>query len=149
MATASFYLLDKSHHDAWHAILEKTTQLSSLFCQQGMRIYIVTNTLALAQDVDEYLWRASPAHFVPHNLVGEGPRGGAQVEIGWLGVTRYGHRQILINLSDETSAFAPAFAQVVDFVPLDETGKLQARERYKIYRQAGCQMHALAIDNMT
>lgn len=149
MAIASFYLLDKSHHDPLQIILEKTAQLCAHFCQQRLKVYIVTNTKTQAENVDEFLWQRSPDDFVPHGLIGEGPKGGAQVEIGWSGMAHSRYRQILINLSDQTPTFAPTFAQVVDFVPHDESGKQQARERYKIYRMAGCQIRTLPIENIS
>ena len=75
-----------------------------------------------------------------HNLIGEGPRGGSPVEIGWPGLRYSGHRAVLINLAEIVANFAVSFAQVVDFVPCDETLKQQARERYKAYRLAGIQI---------
>lgn len=146
MAIASFYLLDKSHHDSQHTIFEKTAQLCASFCQQGFKIHILANDKSCAEKIDEYLWQCSPDFFVPHILSGENTRGGAQLEIGWSAIASIRHRQILINLADQAPTFAPAFAQVVDFVPCDEIRKQQARERYKIYRMAGCQIQTVAIE---
>ena len=36
--------------------------------------------------------------------------------------------------------FIASFNQVIEFVPVDETEKIQARERYKQYRQQGWQL---------
>ncbi|WP_028023609.1 DNA polymerase III subunit chi [Enterovibrio calviensis] len=149
MALATFYILDDTHTDDQHRMVEKACQLSAHFSQHGMKVYISASDKSQAETVDEFLWQQSPDHFVPHNLVGEGPRGGAQVEIGWSGVRHSGHRNVLINLAEEAAIFAPSFAQVVDFVPCEETLKQQARERYKIYRMAGRQMRTLAIDDMS
>ncbi len=147
--TATFYLLDESHNDASLRMVEKTCQLSALFSQQGMKVFINAGDKLQAEAIDEMLWQQSSDAFVPHNLVGEGPRGGAQVEIGWPGVRHSGHRNVLINLAQEAATFAPSFAQVVDFVPCDEALKQQARERYKIYRMAGRQMRTLVIEEMS
>ena len=65
----------------------------------------------------------------------QGESGMAPVEIGYQPPKRRYAR--LINLATATPLFAGHFAQVVDFVPTDETQKQQARERYKHYRQAG------------
>ncbi|CZF83892.1 DNA polymerase III subunit chi [Grimontia celer] len=146
---ATFYILDESQDEPTQQMLEKVSQLSALFCQQGMKTFIMAEDKNQAEAIDELLFQQTAEHFVPHNLVGEGPRGGAQVEIGWPGVRHAGHRQVLINLAQEAATFAPSFAQVVDFVPCEEAPKQQARERYKIYRMAGRQMRTLAIEEMS
>lgn len=146
MQTATFYLLEPLHSKPQVCILDKVCQLSHLFSQKGLKIYIATNDKTHAEQIDEALWQLPPELFVPHNLIGEGPRGGAQVEIGGPGMRSFGLRQVLINLTQDAAAFAPTFAQVVDFVLCDEIGKQQARERYKIYRLAGCQMRTQPFD---
>ena len=146
MATATFYLENESTLNTHEYTLNKVCQLSYFFIQKGLRVYIATQEQTQAQAIDEILWKASPRFFVPHNLVGEGPPGGAQVEIGWSNIRRFGQRHVLINLTESTSVFAPTFAQVVDFVPCEETCKKGARERYKIYRMAGYTMHTLPLD---
>ena len=49
----------------------------------GKRILIACVDEAQATRIDEALWKRDPDSFVPHNLAGEGPRGGAPVEIAW------------------------------------------------------------------
>ncbi|OOE46298.1 DNA polymerase III subunit chi [Salinivibrio kushneri] len=127
-------------------IVATAIELAFYYYQQGQRIYLAAHDQAQAHQLDDLLWQRDPDVFLPHNLVGEGPRGGAPVEIGWPGVRHTGHRSVLINLATEPSNFAPSFAQVVDFVPCDETLKQHARHRYKAYRLAGLQLHTLAID---
>ncbi|PKF50371.1 DNA polymerase III subunit chi [Enterovibrio nigricans] len=146
MALATFYILDEKHAEPQQQMLEKVSLLAGQYSQQGMKVFIAAESKPQAEAIDELLWQRSPDHFVPHNLIGEGPRGGTQVEIGWPGVRPAGHRNVLINLAQEAAIFAPSFAQVVDFVPCEETLKQQARERYKTYRMAGRQMRTLAIE---
>jgi DNA polymerase-3 subunit chi len=50
-------------------------------------------------------------------------------------------------LAENNTTFANKFNEVVDFVPCEEKAKQQARERYKIYRQAGYQLQTVAIEN--
>jgi DNA polymerase-3 subunit chi len=68
-------------------------------------------------------------------LSGEGPRGGAPVEIAWPQKRNSSARDVLISLRIDFADFATAFTEVVDFV--EETLKQLARERYKAYRLAG------------
>jgi len=50
-------------------------------------------------------------------------------------------------LAENETTFANKFAEVVDFVPCEEKAKQLARERYKIYRQAGYQLQTIEIEH--
>jgi DNA polymerase-3 subunit chi len=113
-------------------------RLAADLFRAGKRVFIFTDSQAHAHQVDEHLWAFEADSFVPHNLVGEGPRNGAPVEISWQKPTN--HRGVLINLATLTPAFISQFREVIDFVPADDTRKQAARERYKQYRQAGYQL---------
>ncbi|MEC6816405.1 DNA polymerase III subunit chi [Photobacterium toruni] len=141
MTHATFYILNDDQagtendfqcHFACHC--------AAMSYRQGLRVFLLAANKQQAEQIDEYLWQQDPDNFVPHNLIGEGPRGGSPVEIGWPGLRYSGHRAVLINLAEIVANFAVSFAQVVDFVPCDETLKQQARERYKAYRLAGIQI---------
>jgi DNA polymerase-3 subunit chi len=141
-----FYLLkddvtDKAAEDTCSAIYHACLQ-ASYFYRQNQRVYIYTQDQQHAEQVDEMLWAFDSDSFVPHNLVGEGPKQGAIVEIGFQ--PPQGRRPVLINLTSTIPNFANQFKFIVDFVPSDETLKQQARERFKVCRQWGFQ-----VDNQT
>ena len=71
------------------------------------------------------------------NLAGEGPRGGAPVEIAWPEKRNSSPRDLLISLRVGFADFATAFTEVIDFVPYEDSLKQSARDRYKAYRVAG------------
>jgi DNA polymerase-3 subunit chi len=89
-----------------------------------------------AEQIDERLWQLPTEQFVPHNLLGDGPKGGATVEITWELPSR-SNRTVLINLAAEAPSFGGQFRQIFDFVPVEENLKQQARNRYKSYRVNG------------
>ena len=89
------------------------------------------------------LWAFDSDSFVPHNLVGEGPKHGAIVEIGYH--APQGRRPVLINLTSTVPNFANQFNFIVDFVPSDEALKQQARGRFKTCRQWGFQVNSQAV----
>jgi len=122
----------------YHACLQ-----ASYFYRQNQRVYIYTEDQQHAEQVDEMLWAFDSDSFVPHNLVGEGPKQGAIVEIGFQ--APQGRRPVLINLSATTPNFANQFQFIVDFVPSDETRKQQARERFKTCRQWGFKVDNQAV----
>ncbi|CCQ11424.1 DNA polymerase III chi subunit [Pseudoalteromonas luteoviolacea B = ATCC 29581] len=103
--------------------------------RQGERVFVYIDDLAAAHQFDEYLWQFEADSFVPHNLQGEGPKGGAPVEIG---VTPpVGRRTVLINLSNTLPDYIRRFNHVYDFVPVEDSLKQAARERFKFLRSLG------------
>jgi DNA polymerase-3 subunit chi len=134
-----FYLLndnvsEDSEIDTCSALYHACLQ-ASYFYRQNQRVYIYANDKQHAEQIDEMLWAFDSDSFVPHNLVGEGPKQGAIVEIGYQ--APQGRRPVLINLTNTVPNFANQFNYIVDFVPSDETLKQQARERFKACRQWG------------
>jgi DNA polymerase-3 subunit chi len=122
----------------YHACLQ-----ASYFYRQNQRVFIYTQDKYQAEQIDELLWAFESDSFVPHNLVGEGPKQGAVVEIGYQ--PPRGRRPVLINLTTTVPDFANQFQFIVDFVPSDETLKQQARERFKTCRQWGFQVNNQAV----
>lgn len=122
----------------YHACLQ-----ASYFYRQNQRVFIYTQDKQSAEKIDEMLWAFDSDSFVPHNLVGEGPKQGAAVEIG--NQAPLGRRPVLINLTSTVPNFANKFQYIVDFVPSNETLKQQARERFKTCRQWGFQVNNQAV----
>ena len=106
---------------------------AAYFYRQNQRVFIYTQDQESAHIIDEMLWAFDPDSFVPHNLIGEGPKQGAAVEISWQQPTN--RRAVLINLTSEVPNFANQFSHLIDFVPADETLKEQARNRFRTCRQ--------------
>jgi len=134
-----FYLLAQDNNeDKFYASLLQACFQAAYFYRQGQRVFIYTSDQQQAHIIDELLWSFEPDSFVPHNLFGEGPKGGSAIEISWQAPSN--RRPILINLTSTVPHFANQFSQIVDFVPTDETLKQNARERFKGYRQLGFQV---------
>lgn len=111
------------------------------------RCLVLCNDQTQAEAFDDLLWKRPLDGFIPHNLVGEGPNGGAPVEISWQ-QTATQSRPVLINLADNMPSSLQGLKQVFDFVPVDETAKQQARERYKQYRAARFNMNSLSASSI-
>lgn len=139
-----FYILAQDNTDADLLALVKLHVCfqAAYYYRQNQRVFIYTQDQDQAHEIDELLWSFEPDSFVPHNLVGEGPKNGAAVEISWQ--TPANRRPVLINLTSTVPNFAHLFSQIVDFVPSDEQLKQLARERFKSYRQLG-----FKVDNQT
>ena len=117
------------------AVAVLACQLTTARFRQNQTLFLLTQTQEQAEQLDEMLWQQDPHSFVPHGLSDEATVIQAPVEIG-TGMPKRS-RQVLVNLADSIPAFANRFAQIIDFVPADESQKQQARDRYKQYRALG------------
>ncbi len=140
MPHVTFYLLDNQSE------INSMPQHFALACALATRNYrnkqkttVYCNNQQDAERFDELLWQLPVDAFVPHNLVGEGPVNGTPVEICWQPPKQF-NRPVLINLSAHVPDFHSRYKQIIDFVPAEEALKEQARERYKHFRAAGCQL---------
>ncbi len=146
MTTATFYIINPdSPQSTSQGFNDYVVYLCQHFSRQGAKVYVQCGDKKHAEQIDECFWQVEPSDFVAHNLVGEGPKYGTHIEIGYVGVRPSWNRQLVINLADNHTTFANAFAEVVDFVPCEENAKKLARERYKLYRQAGYQLQTIEI----
>ncbi|MDC0611320.1 DNA polymerase III subunit chi [Vibrio sp.] len=144
MKNATFYIIGESSPESKRSgLLEYVVFLAQHFAKQGAKVYINGQNKAEAEQIAELLWQVPVDDFIAHNLVGEGPKYSTPIEIGYSAVKPNLNRQIVINLSDCNSTFAQRFSEVVDFVPCEEKTKQLARERYKLYRQAGFNLQTL------
>lgn len=113
--------------------------------QAKQRVLVACQDQVQAERIDEYLWQLDTDNFVPHNLVGEGMKGGSPVEICWPQKRSSGNRQLLINLQEQFPEFSGVYRDIIDFVPVDERLKTLARMRYKSYKDAGFNLKTIPV----
>lgn len=132
----TFYLHDQADESAW---LSQVCQLVAEQFSQRRKIAVRAQSQEQAERFDELLWQQPPERFIPHNLVGEGPNGGAPVVIGWdQPLEEYGiGRQLVVNLANDCAPFVRGVQRIIDFVPLQDDEKELARERFRTYRRTG------------
>ena len=150
MPNALFYLMPETPSvaeqstAAANTVTSATDDVYRLACQLAEQafahqqlVYVHCNDQQQSYAIDEILWQFEPTAFVPHNLKGEGPTGGAPVEIGFDKLGPNKKRHLLINLADQAPQFAVNFGQIIDFVANDAAMKATARDRYRQYRELG------------
>ncbi|WP_404341003.1 DNA polymerase III subunit chi [Pseudoalteromonas mariniglutinosa] len=143
---AQFYVLkqDDNAKQSLSAHFDLAARIAADQYRLGHRVFIYVDNTDTAHTIDDTIWCFDPDSFVPHNLQGEGPKGGAPVEIGM--TPPVGNRKILINLAEQLPDFIRRFQQVFDFVPVEQTAKQAARERFKKLRQLGANIATQEID---
>ena len=138
MRNATFYILDNDNTvDGLSAVEQLGCEIAAERWRAGKRVLIACENEKQALRLDEALWARPAESFVPHNLAGEGPSGGAPVELAWPEKRNSSPRDLLISLRVGFADFATAFTEVIDFVPYEDSLKQSARDRYKAYRVAG------------
>ncbi|CUU52925.1 putative DNA polymerase III subunit chi [Actinobacillus pleuropneumoniae] len=140
MKQVKFYLLSQTERENLSAAETMACDLAANAWRLGKRVLIACETEQQALNIDEALWARDPDSFVPHNLSGEVTQYATPIEISWKGKRNAQRRDLLISLQTALPDFINSFNQIIDFVPVDETEKSQARERYKQYRQLGWQL---------
>ncbi len=144
MSQVTFYILAESGTEQpVPPHFAQACTLAAFYYQQNRKVFIYTDNQQDAFTVDEYLWQFDGDSFVPHNLLGEGPKFGTPVEISWMPPTH--PRPVLINLSLQLPDFSNNFQQIIDFVPCDEQLKIAARHRYSAYKKLG---HTLSTEKV-
>lgn len=139
MKQVQFYVLTQDN------IYEQACDLAAKAWRLGKRVLIACETEQQAFEIDERLWAREPDSFVPHNLSGEVTQYATPIEISWKGKRNAQRRDLLISLQQAIPEYVASFTQVIEFVPIQETEKAQARERYKQYRQMGWQLSTETI----
>ncbi|OOF86887.1 DNA polymerase III subunit chi [Rodentibacter ratti] len=134
---AQFYILTEQGP---FTVEQLACNLAASAWRLGKRILIACETEQQALDIDEALWQRDPNEFVPHNLSGEATQYPTPIEISWRGKRNAQRRDLLINLQQDVPEFSHSFTQLIDFVPVEETQKEQARKRYKQLRMQGWQL---------
>ncbi|MCL1092883.1 DNA polymerase III subunit chi [Shewanella kaireitica] len=156
MSQTLFYLMPNGKSTRRHEPLLALQQVYDLACELARQafinqqwVYIHCTDKEQAYAIDELLWQLAPQSFVPHNLKGEGPTGGAPVEIGFDRLGANKNRHVLINLADQVPQFAVNFVQIIDFVANDDSHKAIARDRYRQYRTLGIALTTQDLSNTT
>jgi DNA polymerase-3 subunit chi len=146
MSQVVFYILpEESETQGLSQQFAQACSIAAYYYSQNSNVFIYTDNQQDAFSVDEYLWQFDGNSFVPHNLLGEGPRYGTPVEISWQPPTH--PRQILINLSTGAPDFAINFQKIIDFVPFAEPLKIAARTRYSAYKKMGLTLSTQTVEN--
>lgn len=134
MQKAVFFILSESPQASEQH--QAVAQICCALYDKNKRCSVFCDSQTQAEIIDEVLWQLPSERFIPHKIGNEGDNKPAPIEINWQIQPRWS-ANTLINL---TTLFHPQMLKspfIYDFVPSDEAGKQQARERYKHYRSGG------------
>lgn len=136
-----FHILEEaSNQRAWHyacQLLEKT-QL------ERRNVFIYMNSPEEAERLDTLLWTYKEDSFIPHHLYNPNEEFPAAIQISNQPPATE-QVDLLLNLSRELPGFYNQFSQVIEIVFSDPHVQQLARERFKQYREQGCELNTYKI----
>ncbi len=138
MPRVDFYVLSQQAPDAR---LRVACRLIEKAYDQHLRVYVQTASPADAQRLDELLWTFNDQAFIPHQVdTGNGASHERTVVLIGDSPAPPSHRQLLINLANRLPSDFENFERIAEIVDVDPENKRLSRERYKVYRERGCQL---------
>jgi DNA polymerase-3 subunit chi len=140
VSRVDFYVLSQEGADVRQRF---ACRLAEKAVEQGNRVYLQTASLAEAQRLDDLLWTFNERSFLPHELAtSESPTHATVMVLVGDGTAPASHRQLLINLTDTLPAELDSYARIAEIVDPDPERKRLSRERYKAYRERGCELES-------
>ena len=143
MTRVSFYILKGSAEQERQNF---ACRLAEKAFKMGNHIYIHTENVEQAQQLDHALWSFRADSFVPHQRINEQKNQPDQILIGHSGNTPPRLMELLINVaSGEQPDFFSQFERVAELVNDDDKIKADGRNRYKFYKHRGYELETHKI----
>jgi DNA polymerase-3 subunit chi len=140
MTRIDFYILENSDASEVDGF---ACRLVEKAFRSGMRVHVQTPSVQAAQRLDTLLWTFRAGSFVPHRMqaadIPDEPIA-TPVTIGHADLAAP-PADVLVNLSTATAANFAGFTRVAEVVTADPASRQAARERYRWYREQGCELH--------
>ena len=111
---------------------------------ENRRIHIHTATREEATKLDTLLWTYREDSFLPHQLNDENPSPLTPITIGY-SFQLPNNQDLLMNFDKDVPSFFNQFKQIIEIVIPDPSVQQLARERYKQYREKGCELNTHKI----
>ena len=101
---------------------------------RDLRVVVLNDTPAQAQEVDELLWTFNERSFVPHKLHGDAAPDRATPVYLTADLSAIDAADLLVNLSPRLPAGLERFARIAEIIDADDEWRRFGRERFKAYR---------------
>lgn len=140
MPKIDFYVLPDADSDARDRL---ACRLAEKAYGLGHRVHIHTDSREDALRLDSVLWTFRDRSFVPHEIE-PAIRNACPVSIGHDGTPQ--QCEVLINLAALVPTFFDRFERVAEIICQTDEARDAGRERYRFYREQGCELshHTLA-----
>jgi DNA polymerase-3 subunit chi len=136
MPAVDFHVVDET--SAGRVLLALSRIVAALWAE-GHRLYIHTASAQQADEVDAALWTYQDISFVPHARLGDPLAEATPILIGERPPPS-AENEILVNLAHPAPEFYEQFQRVIEIAGGAPEARTQARERYRFYRDRGCEL---------
>jgi DNA polymerase-3 subunit chi len=116
--------------------LRTACQLAGKAFAHGLKVTVFCPDREAAQRFDRALWMTPAIGFVPHCAPDDPLAAETPVIVDCTG-ERLLHDELLLNLRPEWPPFFSRFQRLIEIVSLDERDRVDARERFRFYRERG------------
>jgi len=137
MTRVDFYILPDAAADGRERF---ACRLAEKVYGMGHTLYLHTDSIEQAKQMDDLLWSYKESSFLPHAI--EGGHDLPKILIGHNAATPtepHSHCDVLINLAPDVPGFFSRFERVAELINQAEDLKVSGRERFKFYRDRGYQ----------
>lgn len=100
------------------------------------RVFLFTPNDEICRKVEIALWTLQQTSFLPHCRSGDAKAIETPLIVDHASESLV-HDEILLNLCEHTPIFFSRFHRLIEIVGQEEEDKLQARERFRFYRDRG------------
>lgn len=115
-------------------------RLSHKVYRLGHTALIQMQDAAQAKALDDLMWTFDQGSFVPHDLAGNSAEpSSAPLSIGYETPVKHRHN-VLISVLDEVPEYFSLYQRVAEIVDVPQQDRVRARERYRVYREYGCNL---------
>lgn len=115
--------------------LQKLAELSEKATAKNVKLLMLTQTNEAALQIQDYLWRL-PQQFLPNHPAHHPLAAQTPIIVDWR-VDEPPHDEVLINMQHPQPVFFSRFRRLIEVVGTSEEEKIEARVRYKFYRDRG------------
>lgn len=136
-----FYILEEA---SGQTSLQFACKLIEKAWADQQQVYIHTHSREEAERLDTLLWTYRDDSFLPHNLYQATDDLPPPIQIGFAEPPKH-HQNLLLNLNQEIPAFYKQFSRIIEIVFSDPHVQQLARERYRHYRDQGCELNTYKI----
>ena len=131
-----FYLLDEPEGGGREAV---ACRIAEKAWRHGHRVHVHVDSPESARRLDDLLWTWRDESFVPHGTCATDEETCREpVSIGWGTLPPFA-QDMLLNLDDGVPDGFDRFGRVAEVVGGAESSRVAGRERFRRYRDEGCE----------
>ena len=141
MKKVDFYVVSRPEPDA---VLSIACRLADKAFRRKLRVFVNAASRDQAIALDRLLWTFRDDSFIPHCRAGAGSDPDDPVRIG-CGQTPDAPFDVLINLGEDVPLGAGDSARIAEIVGSDPQSRAAGRNRYRHYRDQGCELDSHSL----